>query len=46
MCMRKGEPTAGIEFYKLLYEDDAFSAKSLGKLCWQLADLKQNLLFI
>ena len=30
MCTRKGEPTEGIEFYKLLYADDEF-CKELGK---------------
>lgn len=41
--MRKGEPTAGIEFYEMLYEDDEF-CKELGKAVLSAGRLESELI--
>lgn len=43
MCMRKGEPTKGIEFFDLLYADDEF-CKELGKAVLAAGRLEAELI--
>jgi len=43
MCMRKGEPTEGIEFFELLYADDEF-CRELGKAVLAAGRLEAKLI--